>query len=116
MIILAILAGMKPLEEIYRARVQSCVVAVTAERGAVAAERIKKQTGLRANQIRRLVIEDRGEGQKIELALSRVSSEDISRSVARLRRVSGVHTVEIVPGKVRLNETAPDAPVVSVRK
>jgi putative Mg2+ transporter-C (MgtC) family protein len=98
-IILVILAGMKPIEEIYRARMQSCVVEVTAERGAIGADKIKKLTGLRANQIRRIVIEDAetGPGQKVEIALARVSSEDISRGVDRLRRGAGVHGVDVVP-------------------
>jgi len=100
-IILVILAGLKPIEEIYRARVQSCTIEVLAERGAIGQDRIKKLTGLRANQIRRLVIEDAGPGQaqKIDIALERVSSEDISRGVARLRLGAGVHAVDIVPKK-----------------
>ena len=99
-IILAILAGMKPLEEVYRSRAQSGVIEVTAERGAIGSDRIKKQSGLRADQIRRLVIEDDDPGQvKVEIALARVSSEDISRGVERLRREPGVHSVDVVPKK-----------------
>jgi len=100
-IMLVILAGLKPIEEIYRSRVQSCTIEVLAERGAIGRDGIKKLTGLRANQIRRLVIEDAGPGQaqKIDIALERVSSEDISRGVARLRQGAGVHAVDIVPKK-----------------
>jgi putative Mg2+ transporter-C (MgtC) family protein len=102
-IILVILAGLKPIEELYRNRVQSCVVEVVAEHGAIGADRIKKLTGLRANQIRRVIIEDAGAGQaqKIEIGLARVSSEDISRGVDRLRRDAGVRAVEVVPKRGR---------------
>ena len=100
-IILVILAGMKPIEEFYRSRVQSCVVAAVADHGAIDADNVKKLTGLRSNQIRRLVIEDEGAAQKVEIALARVSNEDISRGVARLRRGSGVHAVDVVPKQRR---------------
>lgn len=41
-IILAILAGVKPLEEAYRARVQSCTFAVTADKDALDLDNLKK--------------------------------------------------------------------------
>jgi putative Mg2+ transporter-C (MgtC) family protein len=76
-IILAILAGMKPLEEIYRSRAQS------------GCHRGDRRAG-----------RDRvGPDQEAEIALARVSSEDISRGVERLRREPGVHSVDVVPKK-----------------
>ncbi len=57
-LILAILAGVKPLEEAYRARVQSCGIEVIAERNAIIAEGVAKLVGVRQSQIKRLVIKD----------------------------------------------------------
>ena len=95
-IMLVILAGLKPIEEAYRARVQSGAIELIAEAGAVTSQNIKKLLGLRANQIRRMVIEDAESGlsQRIAISVSRVSGDDIDRSVERLRRAPGVHGVE----------------------
>lgn len=101
-IILLILAGIKPIEEVYRARVQSCTVEATTERGIVAADTVKKLLGLRASQIRRLVIEDAADQlQKVAIGLSRVSNEDINRSLTRLRRAPGVHAAEVADRRRR---------------
>jgi putative Mg2+ transporter-C (MgtC) family protein len=98
-IMLVILAGLKPIEEAYRAQVQSCELEVVADTGAVTSANVKKLLGLRANQIRRLVIED-GDGgrtQKIAVSIVRVSHVDIGRAAASLRRAPGVQEVEVAP-------------------
>jgi putative Mg2+ transporter-C (MgtC) family protein len=96
-IILAILVGVKPLEEAYRARVQSCTLRISAEKGVVGAENIKRLLGVRMSQIRRVIIQDEAEGetQTATVQLARVSGNDIDAGVARLRRETGVQRVEV---------------------
>jgi putative Mg2+ transporter-C (MgtC) family protein len=115
-IILVILAGLKPVEEAYRERVQSGAIEAIAEHGAITSENAKKLLGLRANQIRRLVIEDVGAGrtQRVTISVARVTADDVDRSVDRLRRSVGVHGVEMTPKRKgraeRLEASAQDAP------
>ncbi len=106
-IILVILAGIKPIEEAYRVRMQSGALEVVADRGALDSDDLNKLTGLRANRIRRVVIADTGEAQKVQIALVRVSNDDIDDAVSRLRRAPGVHTVHVV-GKRRPTDVQPD--------
>src|ERR1700754_2510609 len=50
-IILLILVGIKPLEDAYRSRVQSAVLRVTAERGSLDPDHVKKLLGIRGGQL-----------------------------------------------------------------
>jgi putative Mg2+ transporter-C (MgtC) family protein len=110
-IILVILAGVKPIEEAYRARVQSCTLDITAERGSLDADRLKKFLGVRAGQIRRILINDSGdEGlQRVNVQLVRVSSRDISLARSRLQDEAGVVDVEVVERKRRSATTSEQA-------
>ncbi|MBE7218452.1 MAG: MgtC/SapB family protein [Caulobacteraceae bacterium] len=106
-IILAILAGVKPLEEAYRARVQSCWVEVSAEADGVASERLPKLLGLRAAQLRRIISHrDPDGGQRLRLQLVQVSAGDMDRAARRLRQEPGVREVSVTRRKRR---GAPDA-------
>ncbi len=53
-IILIILAGLKPVEEAYRARVQSCVLQMQSERGAVPPDELRKALRVRGGQLKRI--------------------------------------------------------------
>lgn len=95
-IILLILVGIKPLEEAYRARVQSAVVKVSAERGALDPEGIKKQLGLRGGQIRRMTaVPGDDDLDLVTLNLVKVSQRDIRMAAARLKDAPGVQEVTI---------------------
>jgi len=95
-IILLILVGIKPLEEAYRARVQSAVVKVSAERGALDPEAIKKQLGLRGGQIRRMTaVPGDDHLDLVTLNLVKVSQRDIRMAAARLKDAPGVQEVTI---------------------
>jgi len=95
-IILVILAGIKPLEEIYRARAQSCVIEFVAEKDAVSPDDIKKLLNIRGSRIRQIVVGDAHDGvQKTKIRLVRVSESDISRGIANLERRSGVTEVSV---------------------
>ena len=94
-IILAILAGVKPLEEAYRRRIKACVLRITAEPGVITPEALKTLVGLRMSQVVRVVIQDAGEVQTATVNLARVSDSDIRTGTARLRRAEGVLEVEV---------------------
>lgn len=51
-IILIILAGIKPLEEAYRSRNQSCQLRIELENGSLTPELLREALGLRAGQIK----------------------------------------------------------------
>src|SRR5579885_2871284 len=54
-IILIILAGIKPLEEAYRSRNQSCQLKVEVDNGSLTPEVLKEVLGLRTGQIKRFL-------------------------------------------------------------
>jgi len=94
-IILLILVGIKPLEDAYRSRVQSTVIRVTAERGSLEPDHVKKLLGIRGGQLRRLVtIPAADDLEETRLHLARVSQRDIRLGLARLKEAPGVHDVE----------------------
>ena len=107
LIMLLILAGLKPIEEAYRARVQSFEVEVFAEREVVTGQNLKKLLGVRANQIRRVVIEDveGSASQRVGVFLTRIAHEDVDRALERLAKVPGVRAVDVVSKRRRSGET-----------
>ncbi|MGH6956014.1 MAG: hypothetical protein ACREEW_05050, partial [Caulobacteraceae bacterium] len=80
-----------------------------AERGAITDANVKKLLGLRAGQIRRLVIhEPAGEAPaRVAIGLVRVSDDDIARSLARLRRSAGVRSAEVATKRPLALDPAP---------
>jgi putative Mg2+ transporter-C (MgtC) family protein len=95
-IILAILIGVKPLEEAYRARVQSCTLKIKAEREALDMNDIKKMLGVRGGQIKRVMVTPTEEDMEIAtVTLVRVSQRDIRAGAERLRDAPGIHTVDV---------------------
>lgn len=100
-IILIILAGVKPIEDAYRARVQSCTLDVVAERDALETVELKKLLGVRAAQIRRVVINNNadGETQKLRIQLVRMSRNEIRLGLDRLRRAPGIMEVDVLERK-----------------
>ncbi len=97
-VIIAILAGVKPLEEIYRARNQSCRLNIEALRGALTPELVEDTLKIRPSQIKRFLVKARetGEIDDLTIVLGRVSSQDIEMLVAKLRAVQGVSNVRVV--------------------
>jgi putative Mg2+ transporter-C (MgtC) family protein len=98
-IILVILAGLKPLEEAYRARVQSCVFHMVAEHGALSIEDLRDALGVRGAQIKRLVVQPADHDlEETTIELIRVSKADIRAGAARLRNEPGVQSVTVARG------------------
>jgi putative Mg2+ transporter-C (MgtC) family protein len=96
-IILVILAGLKPLEEVYRARAQSAVLEIAAERDALPASGLHKVLGLRSSQVRRVLsrVEDGAGLERLTVTIIRVSQRDLDRVAARLPALLGVTKVNV---------------------
>lgn len=96
-IILLILAGIKPLEDAYRARVQSCVLRIKAEPGSIQPDHLKKLLHVRGGQIRRVVVMPADEElEEVTVHLVRVSQADIRAGAERLKETDGVNAVKVV--------------------
>lgn len=97
-IILIILAGIKPLEEAYRSRNQSCQLKIAADSGSLTPEIVKKELSLRESQIKRFLIESRtSEGlDELTVLISKVSSQDIATYPQRLKELDGLHSVKVL--------------------
>src|SRR6201996_3896043 len=97
-IILIILAGIKPIEEAYRSRNQSCQLKIEVDNGGLTPELLKETLGLRAGQIKRFLVESRNQEGSDELLvlLSKVSSQDIAGYPEKLKELDGVREVRII--------------------
>lgn len=96
-IILLILAGLKPLEEAYRARIQSCVIRLRAERSALTIEELRKALNVRSGQVKSIVVTPGDDGlEQSIIHLARVSQADIRGGVAKLKERPGVHSVAVI--------------------
>jgi len=95
-LILAILVGVKPLEEAYRARIQSCTLEIKSERDAFPADSLKSVLGVRAGQLKRVVVKPTEDELELTTAhLARVSKQDIRSATKKLQDHPGVHSVEV---------------------
>src|SRR3954447_24249185 len=97
-VIIVILAGVKPLEEVYRARNQSCRLLVEAEQGRLTPGLVKKSLAVRNAQIKRFIVrpKDAGSIDSITLILARVSSNDVDTIIAKLKNIDGVNQVRLI--------------------
>jgi putative Mg2+ transporter-C (MgtC) family protein len=97
-VILIILAGVKPLEEAYRARNQTCQFRITVERGTFTPEELRQALDLRTSQIKRFVVEGRNDdgSDEVLVLLNKVSSQDIAGFKDRLKDVPAIRDVELI--------------------
>ena len=93
-VILIILAGIKPFEEAYRSRNQSCQLKIAVDHGSLTPETLD----LPVSQIRPFLVESRNVKVSDELAvlLTKVSSHDIASFPEKLTELNGVREVTIV--------------------
>jgi len=108
-LILIILAGVKPLEEAYRARNQTVHFKITAERGALTPEELRQTLSLRVSQIKRFVVENRGDDEgndEILVLLSKVSSQDIADFKNKLNEVPVIRRVDLISRSATDNSSA----------
>ena len=98
-VILLILAGVKPLEEAYRARNQSCAIRISGEKASgITADIVRHTLGLRASQIKRFVVENYDPASLL-VEISKVSSEEIRSFCEKLTDLDGVRKVEVFKGR-----------------
>jgi putative Mg2+ transporter-C (MgtC) family protein len=97
-IILAILAGIKPLEDRYRARLQSSVLRIQAERGQMTMDTVRQAFGEHAGRIRQFIVQqsEMGELDEVTITLTRISPRDTAEIIARLRALPFVRVVRDV--------------------
>ncbi|SDS03181.1 MgtC/SapB family protein [Bradyrhizobium canariense] len=97
-IILIILAGIKPLEEAYRSRNQSCQLKIEVDNGSLTPELLRETLGIRIGQIKRFLVETRNPQGTDDLIilLSKVSSQDIATFPQKLKELDGVREVTVM--------------------
>lgn len=96
LVILVILAGIKPLEDIYRNRLQSCVVRVAADADSPSLSEIKTLLRLRSGQIKRVTETIGPEGQTdLVLHLVRVAPQSIRSRTGRLSARPGIRSAVV---------------------
>ena len=97
-IILIILAGIKPLEEAYRSRNQSCQLKVEVDNGSLTPELLRSTLELRIGQVKRFLVESRNPDgtDHLVILLSKVSSQDIAAYPQKLQELDGVRQVTVM--------------------
>jgi putative Mg2+ transporter-C (MgtC) family protein len=98
-VIIGILAGIKPIEEAYRARNQSCRLRIEAANGSLTPDMLKQVLGIRTGQVKRFLVSPNGATDEINVLLSKVSSQDIKTFVRKLDELDGVTSVNVVERK-----------------
>lgn len=98
-VIIVILAGIKPLEEAYRARNQSCRLRIVAANGSLTPEALKQTLGIRTGQIKRFLASPNGSIDETTVLLTKVSSHDIKAFVEKLMELDGIEKVEVIERK-----------------
>jgi putative Mg2+ transporter-C (MgtC) family protein len=98
LIILIILVGIKPLEEAYRSRNQSCMLRIEVENNGLTPELLRETLTLRVGQVKRFLVESRDPNgmDRLSILLTKVSSRDIATYPEKLRELDGVRDVTIV--------------------
>ena len=97
-IILIILAGIKPLEEAYRSRNQSCQLKIEVDNGSLTPELLRSTLDLRVGPVKRFLVESRNQGGTDDfiVLLSKVSSQDIATYPEKLKELDDVRQVTIM--------------------
>jgi putative Mg2+ transporter-C (MgtC) family protein len=99
-IILVILAGLKPLEDRYLASRGTVALSVTAARGTMSMGFLRETLGGHAARIRQLVVHGRDteEREDATVVIARVSAKDTRAIVDAMRAMPTVHEIRVVEG------------------
>jgi putative Mg2+ transporter-C (MgtC) family protein len=97
-VIVVILAGVKPLEEAYRARNQSCRLSIEAARGSLTPDGVKDALKIRPSQIKRFLVRTDAEGTQdtVTIVIAKVTSNDIEAMADKLRNIPSTRNVRVV--------------------
>ncbi|GJE19421.1 MgtC/SapB family protein [Methylobacterium marchantiae] len=95
-IVLVILAGVKPLEEYYRERSQTRILTITARRGAVTIEGLRKIAGSYASRLSQFVAQPGEEDgiDTIDVSFIRLPVKSCDEIATALRACDGVKSVD----------------------
>jgi putative Mg2+ transporter-C (MgtC) family protein len=98
LIILIILAGVKPLEEMYRARNQSFQFHIRAKRGKFTLDVLKASLRLRKSQVKRFVAQPNGKKGEdaVDTLISQISSTQVAAFSQKLETLPFVRDVKAV--------------------
>lgn len=95
-VIIIILAGIKPIEEAYRARNQTAHFKISAARNCLTPDLLKEALGIRTGQIKRfMVTSENGDQDTITVVLTKVSTHDIRSFTSKLSELDGVTDVSL---------------------
>lgn len=94
-IILVILAGIKPIEERYHSTRQSAVLHLQVNRGEMTIDILRQALGEQARRVRQFIVQpaEDPDVDEVTVSLSRVSTRDTADIVARLRALPCVRTL-----------------------
>ena len=99
-VILLILAGVKPLEEAYRARNQACTIRIGCEKASdITADIVRQALALRASQIKRFVVESYDPASLL-VEINKVSAEEIRTFSEKLTDIDGVRKIDVIKGRM----------------
>lgn len=96
-IVLIILAGVKPIEERLRERLQTRSLRVVAQRGALSLDVVHDLTGTRASRIHQFVVQQSGEDGVDDVTISfvRLAQRSVDEIAEKLRAYPGVVGVQV---------------------
>jgi putative Mg2+ transporter-C (MgtC) family protein len=94
-IILIILAGIKPLEERYRMSRQAVELHLRAEHGAMSVGLLQQALGWRAAHVKQLIVQpgETAESDKVTVTLGSLQAKDVAGMIADLAKVPGISEV-----------------------
>jgi putative Mg2+ transporter-C (MgtC) family protein len=94
-IILVILAGVKPLEERYRAARQSIQIHLQAERGAMSIDSLTPALGARTDSVRQFIVQQSevADLDDVTIVLVRLTHKDAAEIIGRLKQLPFVKSV-----------------------
>jgi putative Mg2+ transporter-C (MgtC) family protein len=97
-IILIILAGLKPLEERYRQKRQTVQIQIQAHHGAFTIDAMRQALGYRSDSVRQFVScqMDQSDEDEITIALEPISHEEALHLAEQLRKLPDVTNVSVV--------------------
>ena len=90
------LAGLKPIEERYRDRIQTRTLVVLAERDRFTLDALKEAAGPNARRIQQFVLKQTGteEVDEAEVAFARLPEAAVRDIAARIRAMPGIRQVD----------------------
>jgi len=96
-IILVILAGLKPWEERYKASRTALELSLTASRGTVTVGFLQEVLGSRSGRIQQLIVRSREEddSEQVNVVMTRVSPKDTREIVQKLEALPAIHQVRV---------------------